>query len=350
MEGRTKGTNLPMKPLSYSIPFLFLATVPLGFFLGGAWSFLTLAVIPLGLCGLDWALGSETASLAEGPGYRLLPWLYIGMQIAVIAFAAAAVAAPETRFVEALGLTLSVGVTAGVFGILAAHEMVHSPVASERALGLAMLASVGYMHFRIAHIHGHHVRGATFDDPATARRGENAYAFIGRSVAGQFREAWAFEAARLTRRKQPVFGFSNRMLLYLAIEIAIAAGLALFDLRSFAFWLTQAALAIVLLELFNYIAHYGLARRRTREGNYEPMAPSHSWNSLRRMNNWSLFNMGRHSDHHRRPTQEYQRLAADPDAPQLPSGYAGSILCALIPPLWRRIMDPKVEFWSRTLP
>ena len=336
-----------MKPLNYSIPFLFLATAPLGFLLGGAWSFLTLAVMPVSLCGLDLLLGFDSTSRTNGSGYRLLPWLYIVLQIAVIAFAAIAVTAPETTFVEALGLTLSVGVTAGVFGILAAHEMVHSPIAGERALGLTMLACVGYMHFRIAHIHGHHVRGATFDDPATARRGENAYAFIGRSVVGQFREAWAFEAARLRHRQLPTFGPSNRMLFYLAVEIAIAAGFAIFDLRSLAFWLAQAALAVVLLELFNYIAHYGLARRRKPEGGFEPIAPRHSWNSLRRMNNWSLFNMGRHSDHHRRPTQEYQYLAADPEAPQLPAGYAGAIFCALIPPLWRRIMDPKVEFWSR---
>jgi alkane 1-monooxygenase len=107
-------------------------------------------------------------------------------------------------------------------------------------------------------------------------------------------------------------------------------------------------LGIVLLELFNYIAHYGLERRRRPAGGFERIAPRHSWNSLRRMNNWSLFNMGRHSDHHRRPTREYQRLRAEPDAPQLPFGYAGAILCALIPPLWRGVMDPRVDALART--
>jgi alkane 1-monooxygenase len=347
MDGR-----MSMRALKYAIPFVFLATAPLGFLLGGAGSFLTLAILPVAMFGLDGALGDERdlTSAAGGPTYRMLPWIYILLQIGVIVWAAVAVADERTAWVEALGLTLSVGVTAGVFGILAAHEMVHSPRAWERGLGLALLSTVGYMHFRIAHIHGHHVRGATFDDPASARRGETAYAFVVRSVAGQYREAWAFEAARLRRRRRPVWGPANRVLLYLAAEGAIAVCLACLSPRALAFWLAQSALAIVMLELFNYIAHYGLQRRPRAGGGFERIAPRHSWNSQRRMNNWALFNMGRHSDHHRRPTCQYQRLEAEPDAPQLPFGYAGAILCALLPPLWRRTMDPRVDRLIRTAP
>jgi alkane 1-monooxygenase len=339
-----------MRALKYGIPFLFLAATPLGFLLGGAWSFTAIAVLPLAMLGLDQTLGDERElSFHDGGAtYRLLPWLYIGLQIAVDIWAAIAVAEPGTSFVEALGLTLSVGVTTGVFGILAAHEMVHSPLAWERGLGLTLLATVGYMHFRIAHIHGHHVRGATRDDPATARRGETVYAFVVRSVIGQAREAWDFEAARLTRRGRPIFGLANRMLLYVGVEISIVLALCFLGLRALAFWFAQAVLAIVLLELFNYIAHYGLERRRRPDGVFERIAPEHSWNSMRRMNNCALFNMGRHSDHHRRPTSPYQRLEAEPDAPQLPFGYAGAILCALLPPLWRSRMDPRVDALAQT--
>ena len=77
--------------------------------------------------------------------------------------------------------------------------------------------------------------------------------------------------------------------------------------------------------------------------NVERLGAQHSWNSSRRMNNRSLFNMGRHSDHHRRPTRAYQQLEAMPDARELPSGYAGAILLALAPPLWRRVMDPRLD-------
>jgi alkane 1-monooxygenase len=337
-----------MKSLRFGIPFIFLATAPLGFLLGGAWSWLTLAVVPIAVCGLDRTIGFDRESHADQSGlsYRALPWLYIGLQIAVIVWGAAAIAGPKVTLVEALGLTASVGVTAGIFGILAGHGMIHSPHPAERGLGLALLASVGYMHFRIAHIQGHHVRGATVDDPASARRGESVYAFIVRSVVGQVSEAWGFEADRLRRRGRAVFGPSNRMLAYFAVEAAIVAGMAALSPRSLAFWLAQAVLAVIMLELFNYIAHYGLQRRRRPSGGFEPIDPRHSWNSLRRMNNWSLFNMGRHSDHHRSPTREYQHLEAETDAaPELPAGYAGAVAYALIPPLWRRIMDSKVDVW-----
>jgi alkane 1-monooxygenase len=220
-----------------------------------------------------------------------------------------------------------------VFGFVAAHEMIHSRDQRERALGLALLGSVFYMHFRIAHVYGHHRRAATRDDPATARLGEGLYAFLVRSVAGQIREAWEFDAPR--RHK--------RMVRYLAIEAVFLIAVALVSWRVFAFIIATAFIAVALLESFNYVAHYGLERRIAPGGRAERLAPQHSWNSARRMNNASLFNMGRHSDHHRRITQSYQALELVAGESQLPSGYAAALLTALVPPLWRRTMDPRVQ-------
>ena len=338
-----------MKALRYFIPFLFLAMVPLGFALGGPWSFLPLAALPLSLAGLDWLLDAERLPPInpDAINYRLLPWFYIPLQIAVIVWAALAIARPHTTMLESIGLTLGVALTAGIFGMLTAHEMVHSRRPGERALGLTMLAFVGYMQFRIAHIQGHHRHAATPRDSASARRGESVYCFVLRSVAGQFREAWTFESARLRRRGKTVFGPSNRMLQYFAIEAIVLAGFSLLGAKALIFFVVQSALSIALLEFFNYIAHYGLMRRPSPEGRLEPLGSRHSWNSSRRMNNWSLLNMGRHSDHHRFPARHYQCLEARPGAPELPFGYAGAILLALVPPLWKRTMDPKVDFWMK---
>jgi alkane 1-monooxygenase len=221
--------------------------------------------------------------------------------------------------------------------------MAHSRHAAERAYGLIMLAGVLYMPFAIAHLVGHHRRPATWDDPASARRGESAYAFLVRSVSGQAREAWAHEAARLARAGRSPISLRNRMVVFALVEAALVVAIGLCSVRALSFFLAQAALAIVLLELFNYIAHYGLTRRRLPDGALERFGPRHSWNTARRMNNAALFNMGRHADHHRFSTRPYHRLEVLDGGAELPSGYAAAILTALIPPLWFRIMDPRVE-------
>lgn len=324
-----------MPQLRYLTPFAFLALVPLGGWLGGAWTFSAAAATPLCLVGLDAMLGEERgpADRIGTPVSRWFPRLYVFLQLGVNAWAAVWVVRPDTGILEAVGLAVSTGVTTGVFGFVAAHEMIHSRDAKERALGLTLLASVFYMHFRIAHVHGHHRRAATAEDPASARLGEGLYAFLARSVVGQFREAWAFEAKRR----------SNRMVAYLAIEAALLVAIALISIRAFAFVVAVAVVAVALLESFNYVAHYGLNRRIGADGKPERLGPQHSWNTPKRMNNAALFNMGRHSDHHRRTTRSYEQLEPLSGAAELPSGYAGALLTALAPPLWRRVMDPRAK-------
>ena len=73
----------------------------------------------------------------------------------------------------------------------------------------------------------------------------------------------------------------------------------------------------------------------------ERFADHHSWNSSNLASNLVLFNMGRHTDHHRRPSASFETLEHSPGAPELPAGYAGAILTALVPPLWRSIMDKR---------
>jgi alkane 1-monooxygenase len=281
------------------------------------------------------------ANFAPGDAHGVtppwLPRLYIVLQLAATAWAAALVTRPATSLLEATGLALSAGVTTGVFGFVAAHEMIHSRDRHDRGLGLALLGSVFYAHFRIAHVYGHHRRAATFEDPATARLDEGLYAFLARSIAGQFREAWEFEA----KRQRP--GVANRMVRYLVIEGLFLVAIAMIDGRALAFAVAVAVSAVFLLESFNYVAHYGLSRSVAADGRLERLGPRHSWNTPRKMNNAALFNMGRHSDHHRRVAHSYERLEPLPGEAELPSGYAAALLTALVPPLWRRVMDPRAK-------
>ena len=333
--------------LRYLPPFAFLALLPLGAWLGGLWTFTGAAAIALGLAFLDSAFGKGKGSpeSTDSRIVRLLPATYGVLQLAVAAWIAFEIGQGKVSVLEAAGLTLSNGLATGVFGLSAAHALIHSRIRSARALGLIFLSSLFYMHFRISHIYGHHRRAATLDDPASARLGEGLYAFLFRSIVGQFREAWDFEAVRQRRAGRPVLHQRNRMIQFLAIEISIMAALAFISSAVLAYVIVNAALSILLIETFNYVAHYGLSRGSADTA--ARLGPEHSWNSANRMNNSALFNMGRHSDHHRHAASPYPQLKPLKQAPELPSGYAAAMLTALVPSLWRRRMDPRVAAASR---
>jgi alkane 1-monooxygenase len=104
----------------------------------------------------------------------------------------------------------------------------------------------------------------------------------------------------------------------------------------------QAFVGFSLLEVVNYLEHYGLLRGRREDGRFERTRPEHSWNSNSAASNVLLYHLQRHSDHHANPVRRYQALRHVEEAPQLPTGYAGMIVCALCPPAWRRVMDRRV--------
>jgi len=326
--------------LRYGGPFLFLASVPALYYgIGSAAPFLSIAALLAALTGAELiAPHGEMAALSERPlGFRIMILGYIPLQVAAIAWATWL--SPQLDGWGYAALACALGVTGGVFGVLASHEAAHSGDRREALLGLAMLSAMSYRHFRIAHIHGHHRWAGTEHDAATARLTESFYAFLLRTLAGQFREAWRFEQRRCGWR-------GNRVLGDILAMSAILAGVgAALGPRAVAFFLIQSAVAVTVLELFNYIAHYGLMRRVDADGRRERLSDRHSWNSSNVLANALIFNMGRHACHHERPTAPYQRLETRP-GPELPLGYAGSILLALAPPLWRRVMDPRAQAWA----
>ena len=107
-------------------------------------------------------------------------------------------------------------------------------------------------------------------------------------------------------------------------------------------WWLQAVIGFSLLEVVNYLEHYGLLRGKREDGRYERCLPEHSWNSNNVASNVLLYHLQRHCDHHANPTRRYQALRHVDEAPQLPTGYAGMIVLAWFPPLWRRVMDPRL--------
>jgi alkane 1-monooxygenase len=172
-------------------------------------------------------------------------------------------------------------------------------------------------------------------------------------VPAQYASAWRLETARLRRRGLKVLHPRNRMLWYLAVPLAMAGGLAAaLGWGAMLFYLAHGLVAAFLLEIINYLEHYGLVRRvvgTAEDGGerYEKLGPQHSWNTNSRLTNWGLFNLGRHSDHHMAVELPYQALGNSAGTPQLPAGYAAMFMAALVPPVWRRVMDRRALEWRQ---
>ncbi len=241
-----------------------------------------------------------------------------------------------------IGLAVSMGVVGGI-AINTAHELGHKRASSERWLSRIALAQTGYGHFFIEHNRGHHAKVATPEDPASSRLGESFWAFLPRTVAGSVRSAWGIEATRLDRLDKPHFSIHNDILTAWAMTVGLFAGLAIvFGPVVLPYLVMQAVIGFSLLEVVNYLEHYGLRRNKREDGRYERCLPEHSWNSNNVASNVLLYHLQRHSDHHANPTRRYQALRHVEEAPQLPTGYAGMIVLAWFPPLWRRVMDPRL--------
>jgi alkane 1-monooxygenase len=187
------------------------------------------------------------------------------------------------------------------------------------------------------------VRVATPEDPASARLGESFWAFLPRTVSGSLTSAWKLERERLQRDGTSTWSLHNNILNAWAMTVVLFGALtAIFGVTVLPFLLLQMVLGFPLLEVVNYLEHYGLLRQRRPDGRYERTRAEHSWNSNNVASNVLLYHLQRHSDHHANPTRRYQALRHFDEAPQLPTGYAGMILLALVPPLWRRVMDPRL--------
>ena len=110
----------------------------------------------------------------------------------------------------------------------------------------------------------------------------------------------------------------------------------------FQFWATIANLAW--LEAGNYGEHYGLRRRKDKSGVWEPVDGWISWNAPA---STLSFKIQRHSDHHCHGFRPYQILRHYEDAPTLPYEYIIMACLAIVPPLFRYVMNPRVEAIER---
>jgi alkane 1-monooxygenase len=308
--------------------------------------FLVFGIFPL----LDLVVGMDAANppdsvikwLEQDRYYRWCTYAYIPIQYAGLVLACWLWSSGKLSTIDDIGLALTMAMVSGV-AINTAHELGHKRAANERWLSKVALAQSAYGHFFIEHNRGHHVRVATPEDPASSRLGESFWAFLPRTVSGSLKSAWELEGVRLDRMGKSHWSPRNDILNAWAMTVVLFGALtAIFGLVVLPYLLIQAVLGFSLLEVVNYLEHYGLLRGRREDGRFERTAPEHSWNSNNVASNVLLYHLQRHSDHHANPMRRYQALRHYDEAPQLPTGYAGMIVTAAFPPLWRRLMDHRV--------
>lgn len=277
--------------------------------------------------------------------YRWITYLFLPIQYAGFIGAFWVIDTWDLSVWSKIGIAVSIGCIGGI-GINTAHELGHKKESHERWLSKIALAQVFYGHFYIEHNRGHHVRVATPEDPASSRMGESFYAFWPRTVGGSLKSAWELEQRRYARKHKHPFRIGNDVLnAWLMSVVLWGAMVAVFGFDILPYLILQAVVGFSLLEVVNYMEHYGMRRQKVgRPGKerYERVLPSHSWNSNNIATNVLLYHLQRHSDHHANPTRRYQTLRDFEESPVLPTGYAGMIVLALFPPIWRRVMDPRV--------
>ncbi|WP_135506509.1 alkane 1-monooxygenase [Roseovarius aestuariivivens] len=346
-----------------ALPFaMSLLLVPLAVFsaVQGGWAVILLPVATWyffsfldAILGLELDNADPETAERQLTFYRAITLVWAPVQAALLFWMIWYVTGPGDAHlgaVETIVLFFGVGVITGTIGINYSHELMHQKNKVERGLGDILLAMVLYSHFRSEHLLVHHRYVGTPRDPVTARYNEGFHRFFPRVLRESLFSAFAAEkdlllrkAKSWTARDNPFWRYWSLQAVFLVLSFAVGGweGLALF--------LWQAGVAIWQLELVNYVEHYGLTRKHLGEGRYEHVQPRHSWNAAHKASNWLLINLQRHSDHHYKPNRRFPLLQnyTEDEAPQLPYGYPVMTMAAMVPPIWRRVMNPRVRAWRK---
>lgn len=351
-----------LKKIGFYSAFILPLLLISGFYMGGIHMLLIHTFVFLLVPFLDFIFSrdkynipkNEISKVTKERFYKWVLYTWVYVQMALLFWTFYIVATHSLHALEWVLLLTGTALITGGIGITVAHELGHKKSYLDHLYAKALLMTVCYMHFLIEHNRGHHVRVATPEDPATSRKGESFYSFWWRSVKDGYLSAVAIEESRLKRKDIPIRSLSNQIIQFAIVPLTfVAFATSLFSIFAERvvwevplFFFIQSFLAFSLLEIVNYIEHYGMERKVLPNGKYEKVTHLHSWNACHTVSNFLLFQLQRHSDHHAYAAKPYQVLNHYDESPQLPTGYSAMLILALFPPLWFRVMNPKLDTWK----
>lgn len=336
----------------YAIPAVFLVSVWLGRTTGYAnlcsWLPLLLAygLVPLLQALWPRPLPLLPEEVGNNPAWqlyhRLLLWLSVPAQLAMLYVATAHWQAAALHGWGYAGHLLTTGIFSGMLAINLSHELIHHRQSLERCLGGVLLSTVGFGTFKIVHRQIHHRYVGTPLDFATARRGQSIYSFWRQCLVGNVSAALRCERQRCARTGKPLWR-SELLLWYGLSGMWLALALTLWGWMGGVFFLAQSLLAIMKLDCINYLQHYGLTRRLDNTGRFEPVQEHHAWSQGFYLHDLFLLNLLRHGDHHAHPQRPYQLLRTYEDTPHYPYNYALMILLSFVPSVFRHVVHPILD-------
>lgn len=309
---------------------------------GGGWSLWALTHMTVFVVAMDRLSSTALASTNQTKGVARCLSCCLGLvHFAVLIVAVAALSGAQLGGGSKLALAAAVGLFLGQVSNSNAHELIHRSGRFERALGVAVYVSLLFGHHVSAHRRVHHVHVASDLDPNSARRGVGFYRFWPRAWIGSFRAGYRAETTiRRGRGIHPYWVYVGGALVCVGGSVLLSGG------KGALIWIGLAGLAQTQLLLADYVQHYGLRRMQGADGRLEPAGPAHSWNAPQWYSGAMMLNAPRHSDHHMHPGRIFAALEMRDEMPTWPYAMPVMAVLALVPPVWRRIMDPRVECWA----
>lgn len=305
---------------------------------------------------IDWVLGRsvnnsyhyQSRAKAHVWATRLILWSTLPLIAALLFLVMDTISSKESiNNFHFFGLILLCGLVSTIICFIVGHELIHRASKLDQIIGGLLLCLVCYPSFKIEHRRSHHRWVGTANDASSAKKGQNLYYFLPRAIILNTREAWALENQRL-KNKMGLKKIIHHEMVYWAIinTVLLLVAFILFGWLGLAFFVLQSLVAIIFLETINYIQHYGLRRKQDKGGKFEAVGYRHSWNAPHWYSKWALFNLMSHSDHHVHQFQPFWALQTTNFFPQLPFPTPLAVIIAFVPPLWRWIMDPLVDFYQ----
>jgi len=340
----------------FGLPYIFVPLMVISWVFGG-WAIFLVPIFGYVVITLfDVFIGKKLIKPAESVGvsqeqYKYVLYGWVPVQLFLIFGSLTAIFMfDHLSGTEAFFLMIVQGIISGAVGIVFAHELMHQKTRLDRFLSDLLMGMALYGHFRTEHVLVHHRHVGTRKDAVTAKYGENFYRFFIRVITQCFVSSWTTEKELLQKKSLPFWDFQNPFYVYAGLAaLFLLLAIQIGGILGAIFFLIQALVAVLHLEVVNYIEHYGLIRQKLDNGKFEPTRPHHSWNANDHASNLLLINLQKHSDHHARPNKKYQHLQSydENEAPQLPFGYPLMVLLSLIPQFWMKVMNPKVLEWRK---